>query len=64
MENIHNNLMKLGESLGNVPKILKKTKKKLVIKTRFMLDCWSISNSTIYVIHVNGTLGNGLPTNS
>jgi hypothetical protein len=36
MEHIHNNLMKLGGSLGNVPQ---KWKKILVIKTRNISDC-------------------------
>jgi hypothetical protein len=36
MEHIYNNLMKLGGSLGNVPQKLKK--KKLVTKTRYILD--------------------------
>jgi hypothetical protein len=35
MEHIHNNLMKLGGSLGNVPH----KNEKLVIKTRYISDC-------------------------
>jgi hypothetical protein len=35
-ELIHNKLMKLGGSFGNVPQ---KLKKKLVIKTRYVSNC-------------------------
>jgi hypothetical protein len=37
--------MKLGGSLGNVPQ---KLKKKIVIKIRYILDCYFIFKSTIY----------------
>jgi hypothetical protein len=42
--NIHNYSMKLGGSLGDVPPKLKK----LVIKTQYISDCWSIFRSKIY----------------
>jgi hypothetical protein len=35
MEHIHNNIIKLGGSLGNVPR----KNEKLVIKTRYISDC-------------------------
>jgi hypothetical protein len=44
MEDIHNNLMKWGGSLSNIPQIFKK----LVIKTQYISDCLSIFKSTIY----------------
>jgi hypothetical protein len=46
MEHTHNNLMQLGGSLGNVRQKLKK----LVIKTRYISDCWSIFKSTLLIL--------------
>jgi hypothetical protein len=45
MEHIHNNLMKLGGSLGNVPQKLKQTCYK---NSLYISDCQSIFKSTIY----------------
>jgi hypothetical protein len=61
MEHIHNNLMILGGSLGNVPQKFKKAKTCYKNSINFgLLVHFQEYNLYIILVHINYTLENGL----